>query len=148
MHFSVSFGWVLRFLSSVSAKVTINVWTVYQRSSNCFHRARCTGVAACQSWAEHSSSMSRPTTDSRHQGWAIKDFFVLSEMLTICEQSLYSIVVIILYRQKYGIFLISSIFLHFCGVCRVFLYFKYIHKNRFYFGGSSLALNSKMKHKG
>ena len=30
--------------------------------------ARCTEVAARQSWAEYSS---RPTTDSRHQGWAI-----------------------------------------------------------------------------
>ena len=34
--------------------------------------ARCTEVAARQSWTEYSS---RPTTDSRHQGWAIKRFF-------------------------------------------------------------------------
>ena len=43
--------------------------------------ARCTEVAARQSWAEY---YSRPTTDSRHEGWAIKCFFVFSKMLTIC----------------------------------------------------------------
>ena len=59
--------------------------------------ARCTEVAARQSWAEYSS---RPTTDSRHQGWAIKDVFVLSEMLTICEQPLYDIVLMILHINK------------------------------------------------
>ena len=59
--------------------------------------ARCTEVPARQSWAEYSS---RPTTDSRHQGWAIKDFFVLSEMLTICEQPLYGTVLMILHTNK------------------------------------------------
>ena len=59
--------------------------------------ARCTGVVARQSWAEY---YPRPTTDSRHQGWAIKYFFVLSEMLTICEQPLYVIVLMILYTNK------------------------------------------------
>ena len=59
--------------------------------------ARCTEVAARQSWAEYSS---RPTTDSRHQGWAIKDFFVLSEMLTIYEQPFYGIVLMILHTNK------------------------------------------------
>ena len=43
------------------------------------------GVAARQSWAEYSS---RPTTHSRREGWAIKDFSVLSEMCSICEQPL------------------------------------------------------------
>ena len=57
----------------------------------------CTEVAACQSWAECSS---RPTTDSRHQGWAIKYFFALSEMLTICEQPLYGIVLMILHINE------------------------------------------------
>ena len=33
----------------------------------------------------------RPTTHSRRQGWAIKDFSVLSEMCSICEQPLYGI---------------------------------------------------------
>ena len=72
---------------------------------NCDHRphsrqvteARCTEVAARRSWAEYSS---RPTTGSRHQGWAIKDFFVLSEMLTICEQPLYGIVWMIFHTNK------------------------------------------------
>ena len=59
--------------------------------------ARCTEVAARQSWAEYSS---RPITDSRHQGWAITDFFVLSKMLTICEQPLYGIVLLILPINK------------------------------------------------
>ena len=59
--------------------------------------ARCTEIAARQSWAEYSS---RPTTDSRHQGWAIKDFFVLCEMLTICEQPLYGIILMILHTNK------------------------------------------------
>ena len=38
--------------------------------------------------------------------------------------------------KKYGIFLISSIFLQFCGLCRVFLYLKYIPTSRYYFWGS------------
>ena len=59
--------------------------------------ACCTEVAARQSWAEYSS---RPTADSRHQAWAIKDFVVLSEMLTICEQPLYGIVLMILHTNK------------------------------------------------
>ena len=59
--------------------------------------ARCTEVAARQPWAVYSS---RPTTDSRHQGWVIKDYFVLSELLTICEQPLYGIVLMILDINK------------------------------------------------
>ena len=52
-------------------------------------------------------------------------------------------------RQKYGIFFfISSILLHFCRVCRLFLYSKYISTRKYYFGGSKFALNSKMKHNG
>ena len=49
--------------------------------------------------------------------------------------------------KKWNIFYFSD-YLHFCGVCRVFLYLKYIPTSRYYFGGSYLALNSKMKHKG
>ena len=60
--------------------------------------ARCTEVAACQTWVEYSS---RPTTDSRHQGWAIKDFSVLSEMCSICEQPLYGIMLMILHTNKW-----------------------------------------------
>ena len=40
-----------------------------------------------------------------------------------------------------------SNFLHFCVVCRVFLYLKYIPVSRYYFWGSKLALNRKMKGK-
>ena len=39
-------------------------------------------------------------------------------------------------------------FLHFCGLCRVFLYLRYIPTSRYYFWGSWLALNSKMMRKG
>ena len=42
----------------------------------------------------------------------------------------------------------SSDFLHLCGVRRVFLYLKYIPTSRYYFWGSKLALNNKMKRKG
>ena len=59
--------------------------------------ARCTEVAAHQSWAEYSS---RPTMNSMHQGWAIKDFSVLSEMRSICEQPFYDIILIILHINK------------------------------------------------
>ena len=38
--------------------------------------------------------------------------------------------------------------MHFCGVCMVFLYLKYIPTSRYYFWGSLFALNSKMKSKG
>ena len=52
------------------------------------------------------------------------------------------------YRQKiWNIFCFSD-FLHICGVCRVFLSLKYIHTSRYYFLGSELAFNSKMKRKG
>ena len=68
--------------------------------------ARCTEVAARQSWAEYSS---RPTTDSRPQGWAIKDFSILSEMCIICEQPWYCTILMILHTNKSGI-LISEIF--------------------------------------
>ena len=52
------------------------------------------------------------------------------------------------YRQKiWNIFGFSD-FSQFCGVCIVFLYLKYIPTSRYYFGGSSLALNNKMKSKG
>ena len=60
--------------------------------------ARCTEVAARQSWAEYSS---RPTTHSRRQGWAIKDFSVLSEMCSICEQPLYGIMLMILHTNNW-----------------------------------------------
>ena len=59
---------------------------------------RCTEVAARQSWAEYSS---RPTTDCRYQGWAIKDFSVSSEMCSICEQPLHGIILIILHTNKW-----------------------------------------------
>ena len=49
------------------------------------------------SWAEYSS---RPTTYSRRQGLVIKDCFVLSEMLTICEQPVYGIVLMILHINR------------------------------------------------
>ena len=58
--------------------------------------ARFTEVAAGQSWAEYSS---RPTTDSRNQGWAIKDFSILSEMFSICEQPLYGILSMTLHSK-------------------------------------------------
>ena len=58
---------------------------------------RCTKVEARQSWAEYSS---RPTMDSRHQGWAIKDYSVLSEMHSICEQPFYGIILMILHINK------------------------------------------------
>ena len=61
------------------------------------HLRQVTGARCTESWAEYSS---RPTTDSRQQGWVIKDFFVLSEMLTICEQPLYGIVLMILHINK------------------------------------------------
>ena len=60
--------------------------------------ARCNEVTARQSWAEYSS---RPTTDCRHQGWAIKDFSVLSEMCSICEQPLHGIILMILHTNKW-----------------------------------------------
>ena len=40
---------------------------------------------------------SRPTTDCRHQSWAI---IVLSELCSICEQPLYGIIVMILHIHK------------------------------------------------
>ena len=55
-------------------------------------------VSARQSWAEYSS---RPKTDSRHQGWTIKDFSVLSEMCSICEQPLYGIMLMISHTNKW-----------------------------------------------
>ena len=55
---------------------------------------------------------------------------------------------IIHYRQKIWNTFYLIDFLHFCGKCRVFLYLKYIHMSRYYFWGSYLALNSKMKCKG
>ena len=58
--------------------------------------ARCTGGR--QSWAEYSS---RPTTHSRRQGWAIKDFSVLSEMCSICKQPVYGIMLMILHTNKW-----------------------------------------------
>ena len=60
-------------------------------------RARCTEVAARQSWAEYSS---RPTTDSRHQGWAIKYFSVIIKIRSICEQPFYDIIIMILHINK------------------------------------------------
>ena len=52
------------------------------------------------------------------------------------------------YRQKiWNIFYFSD-FSHFSGVCMVCLHLKYIPTSRYYFGGSWLALNSKMKRKG
>ena len=60
--------------------------------------ARCTEVAVRQSWAEYSS---RPTTHSRRQGWAIKDFSVWSEMCSICEQPLYGIMLMILHTNNW-----------------------------------------------
>ena len=59
--------------------------------------ACCKEVAARQSWAEYSS---RPTTDSRHHGWAIKDFSVLSEMHSLCEQPFYDIILMMLHIKK------------------------------------------------
>ena len=47
----------------------------------------------------------------------------------------------------WNIFYFSN-FLHICGVCRVFLYLKYIATSRYHFLGSQLAFNSKMKRKG
>ena len=55
--------------------------------------ARCTEVAARQSWAEYSS---RPTTDSWIQGWAIKDFSVLNVMHCISKYTINGIFSIIL----------------------------------------------------
>ena len=52
------------------------------------------------------------------------------------------------YRQKIWNIFIFSDFLHFCGVCRLFLYLKYIATGIYYFWGSKLAFNSKMKRKG
>ena len=49
--------------------------------------------------------------------------------------------------KKCGIFFNSSIF-HIFVVCRVFLFLKHIPTSRYYFWGSWLALNSKMKSKG
>ena len=60
--------------------------------------ARCTEVAARQSWAKYSS---RPTMHSRRQGWAIKDFSVLSKICSICEQPLYGIMLMILHTNKW-----------------------------------------------
>ena len=52
------------------------------------------------------------------------------------------------YRQKiWNIFYFSD-FMHFCGVCRVFLYLKYFLTSRRYFWRSWLALNYKMNRKG
>ena len=55
-------------------------------------------VSARQSWAQYSS---RPKTDSRHQGWTIKDFSVLSEMCSIWEQPLYGIMLMISHTNKW-----------------------------------------------
>ena len=55
--------------------------------------ARCTEVAARQSWAEYSS---RPTTDSWIQGWAIKDFSVLNVMHCISKYTINGIFSMIL----------------------------------------------------
>ena len=47
------------------------------------------------------------------------------------------------YRQKiWNIFYFID-FLHFCGVCRVFLYLKYILTSRYYFWGVNLHLTAK-----
>ena len=59
--------------------------------------ALCTEVAARRSWAEYSS---RPTTDSRHLGWAINDVFRFSELCSICEQPLYGTILMILHTNK------------------------------------------------
>ena len=67
--------------------------------------ARCTGVAARQSWAEYSS---RPTTHSRRQGWAIKYFSVVSEMCSICEQPLCGIMLMILHTNKWCVLIIDQ----------------------------------------
>ena len=82
---------------AVSGDITGHVYFDHRPHSRQITGARCTEVAARQSWAEYSS---RPATDNRHQGWAIKYFFVLSEMLTICEQPLYGIVLMILHTNK------------------------------------------------
>ena len=62
-------------------------------------------VAAHQSWAQYSS---RPTTHSRRQGWAIKEFSVLSEMCSICEQPLYGIMLMILHTNKWCVLIIDQ----------------------------------------
>ena len=57
-------------------------------------------------------------------------------------------IIYIHYRQKiWNIFYFTD-FLHFCGVCRLFLYLKYISTRKYYFGGSQFALNSNMKRNG
>ena len=48
----------------------------------------------------------------------------------------------------WNIFLFSDFFFHFCGVCRLVMYLKYIATGRYYFWGSKLAFNRKMKRKG
>ena len=54
-----------------------------------------------------------------------------------------NIYILIHYRQKiWNIFYFSD-FLHFCGMCRVFLYLKYIPPNRYYFWGANKHLAAK-----
>ena len=63
-------------------------------SSNCSwpHHA----VAADQPLWIHT----RPTTDCRHQGWAIPYISVLSEMCSICRQPLYGVILTIVHTNK------------------------------------------------
>ena len=46
--------------------------------------------------------------DCRHQGWAIKDFSVLSEMGSICGQPLYDIILMILHTNTSCVLIIDQ----------------------------------------
>ena len=66
-----------------SMNMTSSQTLIHRPHSHQVTGVRCTEIAARQSWPEY---FSRTTTDSRRQGWLIKDFSVLSEMRSICEQ--------------------------------------------------------------
>ena len=102
------------FVINVHTKVfgTMN----HRRHSRQVTGPRCTAVAARQSWAEYSS---RPTTDSRHQGWAIKGFSVLSEMCSICELPLYGIILIILHTNKWCVLISDQVCKYFRSIWKI-----------------------------
>ena len=51
---------------------------------------------------------SRPKTDCRHQGWAIKDFSALSKMRSTSKQPLYDITSMILHVNKSCVLIIDQ----------------------------------------
>ena len=82
---------------SIAQPESLLVVNLHRPHSRQVTGARCTEVAARQSWAECTS---RPTTHSRIQGWAIKDFSVLNVMHCISKYTINGIFSMILNFNK------------------------------------------------